>query len=238
MNRRIALRVLLASIVVSAFLGIAAVLGGGGETMWKALATACTISGASVLIMVAFLAWDLPNAAVFTRVAVAAATLGAAMLVMGIWKEPRSDTYWQLTGTVVVLALATGHAAGLMLCRLAPQYLWVRGAALVVGLLLVALLLALLWKVSRGSSIATVLGVLAILEAALSLAVVALNIASRSIPPADTSDDVRFCPRCGRHLWLPAGEIICRHCGDVFVVELRPKLGELPNAVARERSAQ
>jgi NADH pyrophosphatase NudC (nudix superfamily) len=156
------------------------------------------------------------------------------MIVMtaGICVEPRSDAFWQLTGSLCLVAIAATHASMMALARLGPRVQWVRSAALAVNVLLVAMALAAIWQVTRGDTATELLAILAIIEAGLTLAITAISAASRGSVGGEGVAEICFCPRCGKRLWLPAGEIRCRHCDEVFFVELRPA-GELPGAILR-----
>ncbi|HEV7558387.1 MAG TPA: hypothetical protein VGO00_23115, partial [Kofleriaceae bacterium] len=64
------------------------------------------------------------------------------------------------------------------------------------------------------------------------IAVAAISTVNRTSRPGDGVAEVCFCPRCGKHLWMPAGEVRCRHCDEVFFIELRQP-SELPSAVLK-----
>jgi hypothetical protein len=233
LRRRIALRVLLVSIGISSMLGILAVLGGTfGHTAGKALATSVTVSCASLIALAAFAAWELPAARVLSRVGVWCSAIAMVLIVIGLWSEAQ-EPFWKLAAAVSVIAIGGAHGSMLQLARLAPKVQWPRTAALATGALLVATFLAMIWDDRSADSLAKLAAVLAIGDAGLTLAVVALHFGSRTIPPADGVDEVCFCPRCGKRLWVPAGEVRCRHCEEAFRIELHAK-GNLPDAIARE----
>jgi DNA-directed RNA polymerase subunit RPC12/RpoP len=95
------------------------------------------------------------------------------------------------------------------------------------------LLLGSLWAEPRGDGPIQAIAVLSIIAAALTVAVAAVSAGTRAGGgPELGSADVCFCPRCGKSLWEPAGEIRCRHCEERFFVELR-KAEDLPDAVLR-----
>jgi hypothetical protein len=231
--RQVAFRILLVSIAASSLLGIIAVLGSGlGAGSGKALVTALVVSGASLLAMAAFAAWDLPAARLFSRLGVVGSTVAMILVVAGIWVEPRGEAFWQTTATAASIAVGGAHGSMLMLARLAPRYQWARTAAIAVGTLLVAAVLAAVWEVEKSDNFFKVIGALAIAEASLTLTVSALRVAGHIAPPEHGVAEVCFCPRCGKRLWLPAGEVRCRHCEEAFFIELRAK-GNLPDAVVR-----
>ena len=90
-----------------------------------------------------------------------------------------------------------------------------------------------LWGEFESESTLKLIAVLAILDVGITLATFALDFMGRSAPPEGGVAEVCFCPRCGRRLWLPAGEVRCHHCKACFFVELRAS-GELPTAIARD----
>jgi len=232
---RIALRVLLGSIAVSCLLGIYAVLAGHfGEFEGKVLATSVAISGASVLVMASFGAWELPAARVASRVGVVGSVGGVLMVISGIWVEPRGDFAWQLAASLCLLGVAGAHVSLLLLARLAPAQQWLRPAAVAIEVMIVAAVLALIWEVARESDgLLRTLAVLAILGSGLSLATLVFHLVNRVTPPSGVKAEICFCPRCGKRLWHPAGEVRCHHCDACFMIEMRPA-GELPSAIARE----
>ena len=230
---RIALRVLLGSIAVSCLLGIYAVLAGHfGEFEGRVLATSLAISAGSVLAMASFAAWDLPAARVPSRVGVIASLIGLAMVVLGIWTEPRGDWAWQLAGSLCVLGIAGAHISLLLLARLAPAQNWLRPAAMAVEVMLVVAILSAIWGKHPSDSLFQGLAVLAILGSGLSLATLVFHLVNRVAPPPGAVAEVCFCPRCGKRLWHPAGEVRCHHCEECYFIELRPR-GDLPSAIVR-----
>lgn len=233
--RNVALRVLLVSVAASALIGIVAILGGDlGKGAGKALATSLAVSGAGILAVAAFSGWDLPAARVMSRLGVVASAVALVLVIYGIWREPRGDTFWQLVASTSMLAAGGAHGSLLALAILAPRYQWARTVALACSVLLIAAVLAMIWEVGDDDGLLKVVGVLAIAEAALTVTVGVLRYASRAIAPAGAVAEVCFCPGCGKRLWLPAGEIACRHCGAAFLVELRTRT-ELPGAELRPR---
>lgn len=232
--RRAVLFILLGSIALSSLLGILVVFGASnGDLAAKAFISALVVSGASLLVMSAIAAWDLSGARLYSRVCVLASTVAMGLIISVIWIEPHREIYWKMSATWAGFAVASAHGSMLALARLAPRYHWVRTAAIAVGTLLLAGVLSAVWEVEPGRKLLRLLGALAIAETGLTLAVGALRYAGRVAPAGHGVAEVCFCPRCGKRLWLPAGELRCHHCEETFFVELRGR-GELPDAVAQQ----
>lgn len=231
--RRIALRALLASIAVSAIMGVLAVLSGRfGEFEMKVLATSMSLSGACVLGMACLTGWHLSGGMVMSRLGVGAAMAALVIVLPGIWTEVSDDGWWQVAASLVVVAIASAHGCLLAHARLAPRFGWARPFAVALTWLLGCLLLAVLWEVSDGNDTWQAIAVVSILASAGTLGVTVFHWMSRVESPTSASAEVRFCPACGKRLWLPAGEVRCSHCDARFLIELRPS-SELPPAVAR-----
>jgi hypothetical protein len=73
-----------------------------------------------------------------------------------------------------------------------------------------------------------------VLDAASSVAIVMLHVMGRVAPPAGAVPEICYCPRCGKKLWVPYGEVLCRHCEDSYLVEPRPRTDLPPAFVTKE----
>jgi hypothetical protein len=229
--RTLALRTLLISIAVSALLGIYAVLVGHfGEFEAKILGTSAAISIASLLAMASFAGWELPASRLVSRAGVATSIVALVFTIGGIWVATESETGWKLVASIWLVAGACAHATLVMLARLAPAQHWLRIATHGTTVMLVMAILAALW--GDGDGMWRALAVLSILEGAATLALVVFHFVNRLAPPAGPVAEVCFCPRCGKRLWHPAGEIRCHHCELCFFIELRPS-APLPDAIVR-----
>lgn len=233
--RRWAFRALLGSIAISALMGIWAILGGDFDDLaLKVLGTSLSISGASVLGIAALSAWHLAGARVLSRAGVASSLAALVIAIPGMWLEVTEDPYWQLAVSFVIVAVGAAHGALLAHTRLAPRFAWARPAATALAGLLGCLLLALLWEVSDHRSDATQqsIAVVSILLAAATLAVVVFHFMSRVDIAERGGAEICFCPRCGKRLWQPAGEVRCSHCDARFRIEVLPT-GDIPVAIKR-----
>lgn len=224
---------MLVAIAVSALFGIVGVLADGlGKTALHVWLTSLVISGASLLALAQLGAWDLPHARIVSRGGAAATAVSLVVWIAAAWLEPRSDAFWQYAASCALFAIASAHACILWLARVPPRANVVRAAALACDVLIVGLMLAGIWSDFDDRAAGQFLAVLSILETGLTVAVVAIAAASRSTPVAGDVAEVCFCVHCGKSLWVPAGEVRCRHCDATFFVELRD-VKDLPGAVLR-----
>jgi hypothetical protein len=225
--------VLLASIAISALLGIVAILGDRlGHTEARVLLTSLLLSGACLLALAHSSAWELPQARLVARGGAAITAIALLVWFAAVWLEPRSDEFWQLAGSLGLFAIASAHACILWVARIPPRANPIRAAALACDVLIVVLGLAALWAKFDDQAGAQFLAVLCILETGLTIAVAAIATASRATPVTGDISEVCFCVRCGKSLWVPAGEVRCRHCDATFFIELRD-VKDLPNATLR-----
>jgi hypothetical protein len=231
--KRIALRALLASVAVACVIGIVGIfIRDYNDVAIKAMFTSVAMAGACLLAVGCFVAWDQPRARLPSRVGVIGSIGAAVLLIAGMWIEPRSDRFWQTTATVSLLAIAGAHASVLWLARLGPRAHWLRTSALVCDVLIVTMLAAAIWGGVHGEAGFQLIAMFSIAEAGFTIAIAAISTVNRTARPGDGVAEVCFCPRCGKHLWMPAGEVRCRHCDEVFFIELRQP-SELPSAVLK-----
>lgn len=224
---------LLVAIAVSVLFGIVGVLADGlGKTALHVWLTSVVVSGASLLVLAQLGAWDLGHARIVSRGGVIVTAISAVVWIAAVWLEPRSDEFWQCAASCVLFAIASAHACILGLARIPPRANAVRAAALACDVLIVVLMLAGIWSDFDDRGTGQFLAVLAILETGMTVAVGAIATASRSTPVAGDVAEVCFCVHCGKSLWVPAGEVRCRHCDATFFVELRD-VKDLPGAVLR-----
>ena len=168
--KKIFLRSLIVSVSISAALGILVILiGDFGRFETKVLITTLTLSGASLFGMCGGAAIEIrgkhwtPLAAFFTT------AITAILLIFGIWVEVNHNTYWKLTGTFGVFAFAFSHLSLLHLARLTKTYAWALPAAYGIILSLAGLITGMIWENWPDDFVARLLGVLAILDAAISI---------------------------------------------------------------------
>jgi hypothetical protein len=211
---RLALWVLIASVVVGALMGIWALLVGDvGETQWRMLGTTFSITGAGALVIVFGRS---VGRADLGRLPYAgfALTLGSLLAINGgLWGHVDAEWFWKLMLSLVVVTLTVAHASLVSPAGLAVAFRWVAWAAIGSGVLLAALILLAIWGDVEGSTIGRAIGVFAILAAAASVAVPVMRRLSRIPAPTDPAAMVNYCPRCGEGLAESPGDIECPHCG-------------------------
>lgn len=231
--KRLALRVLLVSVAIASLFGIFGILADGLErTALHVWLTSIAVSAASLLALAQISAWELPQARAISRGGLAMTTISLAVWIAAIWIEPRADDFWKVAGSLLLCAVASAHACVLWLARLPPRATALRTAALACDVLIVVLMLAAMWSEFHDDGAGQVLAILCVIESGLTVAAIAIAAAARATPLAGDVSEVCFCVRCGKTLWVPAGDVRCRHCDATFFVELR-EVEELPGAVLR-----
>jgi hypothetical protein len=203
---------LIVSIVLSAFLGILAILSGSwGWFEVRILLTTVTIAAASIcgLACGAYLATK--RGQVLPLAGIALAILGAAMVMAGMWADMRSDAYWKCAVTVSVFAVACGHLALLSMARLAEWFLWSLVVAHAVILGVASLIVLLVWSELHGTGMFQLLGVAAIIDAAITILIPIFHWLSRA-PLAPAAPSLR--PRTAE-------------AADAAIAQLRARIAEL-----------
>ena len=223
--KRIALYVLIGSVVVSALLGIWALLVGEfGRLEGKVLITSLCISGASILAMICGVAWERCPVRLLPPTGLALAVLGFALLIVLVWVEADSEHAWKASGSILLLATAAAHGALLSLARLRRPHRWLFPAAYGSSALLAILVLVAMWGEIEDERIWRWTGVFSILLCAFTILVPVFQRMDRAAAARDESrviaDRVRFCPRCGAAMDAAFGDVICASCGGRFRVEV------------------
>lgn len=217
--QRLALRLLIGSVVVSAGMGIYALLVGDfGETEGRILATTFSVSAASILAMACAAAWERGRLAALPPAGAAVAVAAFTLVIIGVWSEPGAAAYWKSTVTLLILSVVAAHASLLSLVRLAPAQQWAMRSAFVASAVLTALLLVVVWRESGGATMGRWVGVAAIVLSATTIMVPVFG-RIRRIDVAGAlaaAPAVAFCPRCGEALDAPSGEVTCGGCGVRF----------------------
>jgi hypothetical protein len=184
--RRLALRILITSVLIAAALGIFALLTGEmSELGVKVLLTTITISGTSLLALASFAAWNQRGARVFSRVGLSSAMATAAILIAAIWSDTTLVS-GEVLLTCIILGIAGAHGSLLSLARLAPNHRWARAVGHLVGTLLVTAILALVWDLVEGTDgLWRLVGALAILDAAATVMIIAFHVMETPSSPTD-----------------------------------------------------
>ena len=222
--QRTALYVLVVSLVVSAAMGVFALLIGDlDKTQAKLLATSLSISGAGTLAMLCAIAWERHRLGVLPPAGIALALLGFALLIVGVWAEIGATGFWKSTSTVLAVAVAAAHASVVSPFGLVRRFRWVFGVTYGLNALVTLLVVGAIWSEPEDASFWRFLGSMAILLAAATIAIPVLRRLGDGAAPAPRAeaDLAAHCPRCGEPLPQP-GDEACARCGARFRVEFRP----------------
>lgn len=235
--KRYALWILVASVAISALLGCVALLSSHfGETQGKVLLSTLAIAQASLLAMVCGVAMGKPATAPLAKLGAVLAVATAPLLLTAIWGEVEGKTFWRMTGTLEVAAVAVAHVSLLLTARLRVDRRWMVVATIFAALALAAIVVGLLWEAFEDmKDLWRPLGVLSILTCAGTLLVwvfhrmnagaVAAAVALDAVTGAPGGDvpRIRHCVACGadRIEVSPTG-VRCFTCGAHFHVTVEP----------------
>lgn len=153
---------------MTAFLAIVSVISGDfGTFQLKVLATTFSISAASICAM---------SSTAFAKrhhkpgaIGIGLAALAAACVILGVWVEIDSESYWKFSLSLAILAVALAHGFLVLMPYLSAKTQWVQKAALVyIGLLSLQLLTAM-WLEIDDDAFYKFLAVVSILVVLLTL---------------------------------------------------------------------
>jgi hypothetical protein len=215
---------LVVSVVVSALLGIAALLiGQFGELQVKVLLTTVTISAFSICALCCAAFFETRRGVALPLTGILLGAVGGVLVVSGIWSEPGNETYWKTAGSFSVVAVAIAHMCLLSLARLREGHAWALWAAYVTIGVLAGLIVYAIWGEPDEETFFRWMGVDAILATALSILIPVLHrlgsVAAEALPDEGRACRV-VCPSCGVEETHFLGRIQCNRCGCVFVVRV------------------
>lgn len=223
--KRTILRSFIGSIVLSALLGIWALLAGGASQLeLKVLLSSLSVSAASLCAMGGAALLESRGERATSVPAIGFSCVGLALLLFAIWAEADQDDFLRLIVTTWILAVAASHLSLLRFARLAPRYRWLWPVTWILVAVLAAYGILLLWEEPNGEAFFRILGVLSILVAAVTLATPVLHRLGREdLTPASASPEsvAMLCPSCGAKMARPLGDVECARCGARFRVALR-----------------
>lgn len=231
MRRRL-LRVVLASIVLNAALGVAALLVphfGGAPA--RVLGTSGCVTGVGVLALACLPAWELRRLGRLPPLGMALAGTGFALVIAEIWLDIGSDAYAKSFGTMLAVSVLVTLLCLTTLVRLLPRYAWVPRFAGAAAGVLTAMFVTTLWADLGDGWYARSGGVVAVLLAASLVALPVLHRASRgrdALPATPGSEfgalaEPRFCPFCGTATAPGAAtprDLACAACGARVAVQV------------------
>jgi hypothetical protein len=231
--KRIAQGALVVSLLISAALGIFALLSfdAWGPLQSKVLLTSLTVTGASIAALTCSYHLEKDKNVILASSGIAFAVLGALLLALIIWGEIsfQNKTIWRLAFSCVAIAVAQAHVCLLLVANLNPKYEWAQtwGSVFIATLALHVLLL--IWDMLEFSALQSlnlrVLGINVILVTVLTVLTAIFHKLSQSEKPAPGAV-VRTvcCPNCGTvspyKLSNARAEITCNICGSRFGITL------------------
>jgi hypothetical protein len=116
---------LIISVLISAVLGIIVILkGSGGWYEVRVFFTTIIISGTSICGLACGAYLERNEHRLLPLTGIVLALLTAALLIFGIWYDPRSDGFWKTTLVILTLNLACAHLSLLSMARLAKRFSW------------------------------------------------------------------------------------------------------------------
>lgn len=217
--RKQGLRVFLTLVSINAVMGVVGILGTDfGDVGGRIFLTSLSLTLGVMLSLAASTAEHAPVVGRLWMVGVAAAVVGAALFITGIWTETTAGAFWKLAGTAQVIAAGIGVIGILSLAQLTGRYRWLSTTthALVTALILLGV--AAIWAEIASEGFWRVVGVVAVLATAGAITIPVVRRADRAA--SATAASVRFCPSCGRrHLAEVGDETRCTSCGTRFRVE-------------------
>lgn len=171
--KRLFLYLLIASVALSALIGIGVILFGQfGEFETKVLLTAVTVTVTSILGLAcgAFLETGRGRIMPLAGIACALASAVMWMIVIWAWKD-QNDTFTKSLMTVTLFAASCSHLSLISLARLDRRFAWSRYAAHAAVWILTAIVVYLIWFVQDDISdlLGRIIGTLAIVIAALTV---------------------------------------------------------------------
>lgn len=178
--RKTFLYLLIGSVLLSAFFGIAAILSGRfGWVEFRILLTTVTMSMAS-LCGLACGAYLGTTGRTLPLLGMALSSLAAAMIISGMWFVVDSIAFWKLAAASSVFAVACAHLSLLSMARLAQWFQWSLIAAYVIIFGVAALISGIILFEIQESAMFQLLAVAAIFDAAVTLIVPICHRLSRS----------------------------------------------------------
>src|SRR5262249_46975411 len=122
--RRPLVAALLLGIAITAVLGIAAIFGGGDDTLGRTVATTATLTGAGALTLTYVDVLDRHLVRLVALLGLVTSVVGFALIVIGIWGDPGSEL-WQTAGSLVWIGAWAAVVCAQARARLAPRFRWV-----------------------------------------------------------------------------------------------------------------
>ena len=171
--KRLFLYLLIASVAVSAAMGIGVLLiGEFGELSTRVLMTTMTVTVTSILGLACGAYYESGRGRYLPLAGIVFSIVAALMTFLIIWDVlDENKTFTKATVTMMMLAVSCSHLSLLSIARLDRRFAWSRIAAFVFVAVLNAILLFILWfePESDGDVISRIIGGLSILIASITV---------------------------------------------------------------------
>jgi hypothetical protein len=190
--RKLFLYLLIASVALSAVIGIVVILiGNFGEFESKVLLTTLTITVTSILGLACGAYLETGRGRILPAVGIVFALAAGVLWVVMVWtSQPESTLFPKVVMTVTLVAASCSHLSLISMARLDRRFLWSRYAAHGAVWGLSAFLIYLIWFVQNPDQeiFGRVVGVLGILVAALTVMTPVFHKLSAPDPTPDEID--------------------------------------------------
>jgi hypothetical protein len=174
--KRIFLRLMIASIALSAALGILGILTARyGWFDLRILLTTVTIGVASISGLACGASLESGRQILLPRIGIGLTALAAALMIIGMWMDVSEDAFWKIAVTASIFAVSVAHISLLSMAGLAPRFQWTWPVANVIVFGLASLLSIMFIRESGSDDLWQIVGVLAILDAAVSVVIPVLH---------------------------------------------------------------
>jgi hypothetical protein len=219
MNRATFFKVILVLVAFNAAIAIFALLGGDmGETGGKILGSSLLATMGAVLALVCAPAASGGRAWWWPKIGMAAAGLSAALFIYGVWTEP-GDVFFQVTASILVLAVAAALISLLSAWPGSGGLAWVRLAATLLAISGGAMIITAIWA---GDDLPggywRLFGVVMVLLAAAAIATPVVHRMTAQTKP----EPYTHCPFDGATVSGVVGkQTTCPSCGRRYEVALR-----------------
>lgn len=171
--RKLFLKVLIVSVVVSAVIGIAVLIFGNfGNYEVRILMTTLTVTAMSIGGLACGAYLETGEGRVLPITGIIFSIVAGLLTFFIIWDiSDESEVFLKITATATLIALSCSHLSLLSLARLDRRFVWSRGVAYLCITLLAVTILYLMWFEPEGNSdlVFRVLGILSILVAAVTV---------------------------------------------------------------------
>ena len=193
MYMRIFLYSLIGSVLLAAVLGITALLSGGlGPLGTSVVLTTATIALASTFGLACGAGVRGSMGPWIARVGIGLCVTAAGMFIVGIWNEGSLESYWKLAASTSVWAVACAHLSLLGRAKLDHRFRWSLTSTLVVTPATAGLVTMAIFSMNVDESMFRLLGVLAILDTALTVLITIFHRLSRATTPVPARTILRL----------------------------------------------